>query len=115
MNDLLRRTEKGKQRSRIIKLIVTTTWSDNVITLLCEGVVPTRSEWNTLVNNVFNYTEFCRWRSLCLMYKRLDMFLSVVTKPQLCIWWLIAQRNINIANSCKVMFKLLCCEKASML
>ena len=25
MNDLLRRTEKGKQRSRIIKLIVTTT------------------------------------------------------------------------------------------
>ena len=46
------------------------------------------------------------------MYKRLDMFLSVVTKPQLCIWWLIAQRNINIANSCKVMFKLLCCENA---
>ena len=58
---------------------------DKVITWLCEWVVPTRSEWNTLVNNVINYREFCRWRSLCLMYKRLDLFLSVVTKPQLCI------------------------------
>ena len=55
---------------------------DEVITWLC----PTRTEWNTLVNNVISYREFCRWRSLCLMYKRLDMFLSVVPKPQLCIW-----------------------------
>ena len=34
MNDLLRRTEKGKQRSRLIKLIVTTTGKYEQIKLL---------------------------------------------------------------------------------
>ena len=64
---------------------------DEVITWLCERVVPTRSEWNrpTLVNNVIV--------SVMLYLKHNCVFGR----------WLVAQRNVNIANSCKVMIKLL--------
>ena len=40
----------------------------------------------------------------------MDMFTTIIPKPQLCIWRLLAQGDISLAHACKVMFKLLCQE-----
>ena len=74
-----------------------------------------RLEWKRFTYNIIMDNERSMWRCELKMYKHLDLFRTIVTSIEPCVWWRLAKIKRSLNRSCVTMIRLLySCNKLSL-
>ena len=75
--------------------------------MLDTGVIPSKNVWKRKVKQTVDSVYLQRWIVECHLYSSLHVFVQVVTKVQLNVWWVVCRKNPQLKHWCNVMIKLI--------
>ena len=67
--------------------------------------VPSEARWKNYILNIVYTSEISRWKCLCILFPRTDIFAAVITNIGVCFWWNLAHENVNVAKQCRTIMK----------
>jgi hypothetical protein len=78
-----------------------------VINCIESGMVPSKGRWKSWISKVINDYNHNMWRFEVHLYRKLDLFRTIVIKLEPSVWWAIVKVQPNLKKPCNTVVKLL--------
>ena len=99
--------DRSSPIQQMYKVCIKYCLANTVSNWLNDGCVPSKARWKNYILNIVYTSEISRWKCLCILFNRTDIFASVITNIGVCFWYNLAHENVNVAKQCRTIMKLI--------
>ena len=79
-----------------------------VLNCIESGIIPSKNTWKHWTASVLNDFNHHMWHFEVHLYRKLDVFRTVVIKIEPSVWWIIAKSQPSLKRQCCTVIRLLC-------
>ena len=97
--------DRSSPMQQMYKVCIKYCLANTVSNWLNDGCVPSKARWKNYILNIVYTSEISRWKCLCILFNRTDIFASVITNIGVCFWYNLAHENVNVAKQCRTIMK----------
>ena len=80
---------------------------DSYRNMINSGIIPPKEAWKRQVKNVVMQHERNQWKIELLMYKKVDIYMCVISEIKPNSWWLLAKKYPSLIKQCKIIMQLI--------